>query len=67
MKMKARFNFSSKFEIDVAKLTFNVAVGIMDPPDPPIAISNFESFSIIVGVIDDKGLFPGPINYVVSV
>lgn len=43
-----------------ATLTFKVAVGIIEPPEPPIAISNFVSFSIIIGVIDDKGLFPGP-------
>jgi hypothetical protein len=32
---------------------------ILEPPDPPMAISNVESFSIITGVIDDKGLFLG--------
>jgi hypothetical protein len=37
-----------------------VAVGMMDPPEPPIAISNLESLSIIVGVMEDNGLFPGP-------
>lgn len=41
-------------------LTCNVAVGIMDPPDPPMAISNLESFSIITGVIEESGLFLGP-------
>lgn len=41
-------------------LTLRVAVGIMDPPEPPIAISNRASFSMMVGVMDDKGLLRGP-------
>lgn len=41
--------------------TFIVAVGIIEPPEPPIAISKFVSLSIIVGVVDDSGLLNGSI------
>lgn len=40
-------------------LTFKVAVGIKDPPDPPTANSNLPSLSIMTGVMDDKGRLPG--------
>lgn len=40
-------------------LTFKVAVGIKDPPEPPTANSNLPSLSTMTGVMDDKGRLPG--------
>lgn len=40
--------------------TLIVAVGIMDPPEPPMANSNFVSFSTMVAVTDERGRLPGP-------
>lgn len=45
--------------MELQAITFKVIVGIIEPPDPPIAISKAESISMIVGVVDDKGLLYG--------
>ena len=37
----------------------NVAVVIVDPPDAPITKALAELFNMIIGDVEDCGLFPG--------